>query len=54
MIENDKTSVKLFEHKILHKIYGPVTEEDSWRIQNNNELHDLIHGKDVVKVIKSQ
>ena len=29
-------------------MYGPVREEGSWRISNNNELHALMHGKKTV------
>ena len=54
LTENDKTALKSFERKILRKIYGPVREEGSWRIRNNNELQALMHGKDIVKFIKSQ
>ena len=62
LTENDKTALKSFECKILCKIYAPVREDGSWRIVhldcyckcNNNELEALLHGKDIVKVIKSQ
>jgi len=30
--------LRIFERKILRKIYGPVQEGDTWRIRYNEEL----------------
>jgi hypothetical protein len=32
----------VFERKILRKIYGPVKENELWRIRRNDELEDII------------
>ena len=46
--------LRIFERKILRKIYGPVQEGDTWRIRYNEELNRFIKGKDIVKFIKAQ
>jgi ribosomal protein S28E/S33 len=48
--------LRIFERKILRKIYGPVQEGDTsiWRIRNNGELKGSINREDIVKFIKSQ
>lgn len=30
-----------FERKVLRKIYGPVKEDEAWRIRYNHELYQL-------------
>jgi hypothetical protein len=44
----------IFERKILRKIYGPVKENELWRIQRNGELGDIIKGENIVRFIKSR
>ena len=42
-----------FENKILRKIYGPTSENGSWRIKRNKEIRDLyINQPDIVAEIK--
>jgi hypothetical protein len=43
-----------FERKILRKIYGPVKENELWRIRQNDELEDIIKRENIVRFIKSQ
>jgi hypothetical protein len=44
----------VFERKIVRKIYGPVKENELWRIRRNDELEDIIKGENIVRFIKSQ
>jgi hypothetical protein len=44
----------VFERKILREIYGPVKENEVWRIRRNDELEDIIKGENIVRFIKSQ
>jgi hypothetical protein len=44
----------VFERKILRKIYGPVKENELWRIRRNDELEAIIKGENIVRFIKSQ
>ena len=42
----------VFETKILRKIYGPVKENELWRIRRNDELEAIIKGENIVRFIK--
>jgi hypothetical protein len=44
----------MFERKIILRIYGPVMENNVWRIRYNEELNTLLKGEDIVRFIKSQ
>jgi hypothetical protein len=47
--------LRIFESKILRKIFGPVQDKDgSWRIRMNHELSELIGNADIVRFIKSR
>jgi hypothetical protein len=51
LTKSDDNLLRIFERKILHKIYGPIQEVDIWRIGNNEELNRSINGEDIVKFI---
>jgi len=38
-------ALAVFERKILRKIYGPVKENELWRIRRNDELEVIIKGR---------
>jgi sorting nexin-29 len=45
--------LRVFENRMLRKIFGPKREEDeSWRKLHNDELHDLYSSPNIVRVIK--
>jgi hypothetical protein len=47
--------LRVFENRILRRIFGPKREEDgSWRKLHNDELHDLYSSPDIVREIKSR
>jgi hypothetical protein len=47
--------LRVFESRVLRKIYGTKREEDgSWRTLHNDELHSLYSSPNIVKVIKSR
>jgi hypothetical protein len=47
--------LRVFENRVLRKIFGPKREEDgSWRKLPNDELHDLYSSPNIVRVIKSR
>lgn len=54
LTNNDEIHLRIFERKILRKIFGPVREEDGWRIRMNHELDRLIDGADIVRFVKAQ
>jgi hypothetical protein len=46
---------RIFERKILRKLFGPVQDENGiWRIRRNYELNELIGNGDIVRFIKSR
>jgi hypothetical protein len=52
---NIKTKLRVFDRKVLRKIYGPTTEKDgTWRIKSNEELHRLTGNKNTINYIKAQ
>jgi hypothetical protein len=47
--------LKVFENRVLRKIFGPKREEDgSWRKLHNDELHYLYSSPNIITVIKSR
>jgi hypothetical protein len=47
--------LKVFENRVLRKIFGPKREEaESWRKLHNDELHSLYSLPNIVRVIKSR
>jgi hypothetical protein len=45
--------LRVFENRVLRKIFGPKREEDgSWRKLHNDELHSLYSSLNIVRVIK--
>jgi len=55
LTNQDEQYLRIFEHRILRKILGPVQNEDgSWRIRMNYELNELIGNADIVRFIKSK
>jgi hypothetical protein len=41
--------LRIFERRILRKIFNPVQNEDgSWRIRMNHQLNELIGNADIV------
>jgi hypothetical protein len=46
---------RLFENRVLRRIFGPKREEDrSWRKLHNDELHSLYSSPNIVRVIESK
>jgi hypothetical protein len=47
--------LRVFENRVLRKIFGPKREEDgSWRKLHNAQLHSLYSSPNIVRVIKSR
>jgi hypothetical protein len=46
--------LRVFENRVLRKIFGPEREEDgSWRKLHNDELHSLYSSPNIFRVIKA-
>jgi hypothetical protein len=55
LILREEHRLRVFENRVLRRIFGPKREEDgSWRKLHNNELHSLYSSPNIVRVIKSR
>jgi hypothetical protein len=58
ILENETavlSRIRVFERKVLRKIFGPTEERDgTWRIKTNDELDKLIRHKNIINYIKAQ
>ena len=53
--ENKRSKLRVFERKVLRRIYGPTKEKDgTWRIKSNEELNILTGNKNIINYIKAQ
>ena len=45
----------IFERKIMRKIFGPTRSDDGyWRIKTNQEINDLVKGRNIIGFIKNK
>jgi hypothetical protein len=55
LTNRDEQYLRIFERRILRKIFGRVQNEDGfWRIRMNHELDELIQNADIVRFVKSK
>ena len=54
LLNNDAAAFRVFERKVLRKIFGPVRVGDDFRIRYNSELYELLNDLDVVQCINIQ
>ena len=52
--ENTIQKLLVFERKTLRGIFGPMKENQTWRIKTNEELDKLIKYENIVNYIKAQ
>jgi hypothetical protein len=50
----EEETLAIFEREILRKIYGPVQENELWRVRRNDKLETIIKGENIVRFIKCQ
>lgn len=51
---SDEQLLLVFERRILRMIYGPVQENDQWRIRHNDELRQIYQHPDIAKKIRAK
>ena len=55
LTNRDEQYLRIFERRILRKVFGPVQNEDGfWRNGMNYKLNDLIKNADIVRFVKSK
>jgi hypothetical protein len=52
LTKNNVKSLRVFEKKVLRRIFGPACENGFWRIRYTSELYELFSEPDIVKTIK--
>ena len=53
MTIKETNTLRIFERKIVRKIYENVKEGEPWRIRTNKEIKDTLQWQGIVKFIKS-
>ena len=51
--KEDENTLRIFERKVIRRIYGPVIENNTWRIRSISEINKILRGEDLVRYIKS-
>jgi hypothetical protein len=51
MTEQMKSALKMWQRKTLRKIYGPITDQNGWRIRINDEFQVLCIKPNIVTTI---
>ena len=54
LLSTDAAALRVFERKVLRKIFVPVRVGDDYRIRFNSELYELFNDIDVVQRINIQ
>jgi len=53
--ENMTSKLMTFKRNTMRKIYGPTRKNDGyWRIKTNQEINDVLKGKNIIGFIKKQ
>jgi hypothetical protein len=50
---SDENALRIFERKVIRKIYGSVCEHGVWRVRSNSEINSLLQREDIVRHTKS-
>ena len=55
LILREKSRLRVFENRILRRIFGPKGDENGeWRRLHNEELHSVYRSTNIVRVISSR
>ena len=54
LTKKEEQTLRMFEKKILRRIYGPKYEDGEWKSRTNRELEEMSKGQNIVKWIKGQ
>ena len=54
LLAADANKLRIFERKIIRRIWGAVNENGHWRIRTNMEIDDILGKEDIVRFVKSK
>ena len=54
MRKEDENIIRIFERKIIRRIYDPVRQGREWRIRNNEEIDNILRKEDIVRFVKER
>ena len=53
-LSTDAAALRVFERKVLHKIFGSVRIGDDFRVRSNSELYELLNDIDLALAPESR
>jgi hypothetical protein len=55
LIENMIKKLMIFGRKIMRKIFGRTRTDDGyWRVKNDQEINDILKGRNIIGFIRKQ
>ena len=54
LTKSNERALRIFERKVIRRIWGAVREDDGWRMRSNREIEDILEREDIVRFIKSR
>lgn len=52
LTQEDSRKLRVFERKIVRRIYGAIQVNGQWRLRNNAEIEGLIQNENIINFIK--
>jgi hypothetical protein len=49
LTKENELSLRIFERKIIRKIYGPIKMNEEWKIRINEEIENILGNENIVR-----